>query len=67
MITSLQIKNFRSLKHINLSLNSLNIFCGLNGSGKSNIIDSIRFIKEPLRFGLKDAIAKRGGSKDILF
>jgi len=66
MITNIHIKNYRSLERIDLSLNSLNILCGLNGSGKSNIIDSIRFLKESLRFGLKDAIAKRGGIKDIL-
>ncbi len=66
MITKLRIKSFRSLKHINLPLNALNILCGLNGAGKSNIVDSIRFLKDALRFGLKEAIAKRGGIKDIL-
>jgi len=66
MITRLHIKNFKSLKNINLPLNSLNVLCGKNGSGKSNIIDSIRFLKDSLRLGLKDAIAKRGGIKDIL-
>jgi predicted ATPase len=66
MITRLQINNFRSLKHINLPLNSLNVLCGLNGSGKSNIVDSIRFLKDALRYGLKEAITKRGGIRDIL-
>ncbi|KPA16276.1 chromosome segregation protein SMC [Candidatus Magnetomorum sp. HK-1] len=66
MITRLQINNFRSLKHINLPLNSLNVLCGLNGSGKSNIVDSIRFLKDALRYGLKESITKRGGIRDIL-
>jgi len=66
MIKSLNIKNFKSLKNINLQLNSLTVLCGLNGSGKSSIIDSIRFIKDSLKFGLKEAISKRGGIRDIL-
>jgi len=66
MITRLHVNNFRSLKHINLPLHSLNVLCGLNGSGKSNIVDSIRFLKDALRLGVKEAIAKRGGVRDIL-
>jgi len=66
MITKLKIKNFRSLRHIDLPLNSLTVLCGLNGSGKSNIVDSIRFVRDSLKFGLKEAIAKRGGFKNIL-
>ncbi|KPA11319.1 chromosome segregation protein SMC [Candidatus Magnetomorum sp. HK-1] len=66
MITSLNIKNYRSLKHITLPLNPLTVLCGLNGSGKSNIVDSIRFVKDSLKYGIKEAISKRGGNKDIL-
>jgi predicted ATPase len=66
MITNLHIKNYRSLKHINIPLNSLTVLCGLNGSGKSNIVDSIRFVKDSLKFGVKEAIAKRGGIRDII-
>jgi len=66
MVRKLHIKNYRSLKQIELPLSSLTVLCGLNGSGKSNIVDSIRFVKDSLRFGLKEAIAKRGGGKNIL-
>ena len=66
MITRLHIKNYRSLKQIDLILNQLTVLCGLNGSGKSNIVDSIRFVKESLKFGIKDAISRRGGIRDIL-
>jgi predicted ATPase len=66
MITCLNLKNYRSLKHINLSLNPLTVLCGLNGSGKSNIVDSLRFVKDSLKFGIKESISKRGGIRDII-
>ena len=40
-ITELKIKNFRGIKEMDLPLNpQLNVFCGVNGAGKSSILDS---------------------------
>ena len=38
MIESLYIKNFKSIKNIDLSLSGLNLFFGMNGMGKSSTI-----------------------------
>lgn len=41
MIKSIQIKNFKSIKSINLQLSNLNVFCGENASGKTSIIHAM--------------------------
>ena len=41
MIKSVQIKNFKSIKNINVQFSKLNIFCGENASGKTSIIHAL--------------------------
>jgi predicted ATPase len=45
MITSLSIKNFKSLRDVRLQLGNLNFFIGTNASGKSNVFDAIRVLQ----------------------
>ena len=41
-ITNLEVKNFRNLKQTSLTLsNGLNVFCGKNAQGKTNLLESI--------------------------
>ena len=46
MINEIKIKNFKSLKDIDLSLSNLNILAGLNGSGKSSFIQSLLLLRQ---------------------
>lgn len=41
LITSVQIKNFRSIRNINLDTKNFNIFVGLNDAGKSNFLKAL--------------------------
>lgn len=62
MITQLNISNFRSLgENVELTLGPLTALVGLNGSGKSNAVDALRFLSECLRDGLDTAMSRRGG------
>ncbi len=45
MITSLHIKNFKSLRDVSLKLGALNFFIGTNASGKSNVFDALRVLQ----------------------
>jgi predicted ATPase len=40
------IDNYRSLREIDLPLYSLNVMIGTNASGKSNILDALRFLNQ---------------------
>lgn len=46
MITNLHIKNFKSLKDVDLELRNLNILTGLNGSGKSSAIQALLLLRQ---------------------
>ena len=46
MISRIAIKNFRSLKDVELCPGQLTVLIGPNGAGKSNIIDALRFLRE---------------------
>ena len=45
MISRIAIKNFRSLKDVELRPGPLTVLIGPNGAGKSNILDALRFMK----------------------
>ena len=46
MIKHLLIKNFKSLKEIDLNLRNLNVLTGLNGSGKSSLIQVLLLLRQ---------------------
>ncbi len=45
MIDRIIIENFKSLRKVDLSLGSLNLFIGTNASGKSNFLDALRILQ----------------------
>ena len=73
IIRFLRTKNYKNL-HLDpsVNLNNLNIFIGSNGSGKSNFISCLKFLKDCLTSipdenrgvsSFEDAISKFGGDK----
>ncbi len=65
----ISVKGFRSIKSIEkLALRPLNVLIGANGSGKSNLLEVFRFLKE-LRSGnlVQYADANGGASKVLHF
>jgi hypothetical protein len=45
MIEHVQIRNFKSLRRVDLRLGKLNLFVGANSSGKSNFLDALRVVQ----------------------
>ena len=45
MIDRIIIKNFKSLRRVDLAFGRLNLFVGANGSGKSNLLDALRVLQ----------------------
>ena len=48
-LSSVVIKNYRSLRDVEVSLGDLNVFIGANATGKSAILDALRFLSEAIR------------------
>lgn len=73
MINSIEIKNFKSIKHKRFPLRSLNVLLGLNGQGKSSFIQSLLIVRqsaESLKAGvlrLNGNEFKLGTTKDALY
>lgn len=65
MITRLTIQHYRSIENADLSLGNINVLVGVNGAGKSNILDAITFIRDALRDGLDQAITERQAIQSI--
>ncbi len=66
-ITRLQVRNYRSLHDIDIALGPVTILAGPNGAGKSNIIDALRFVRDALTRGVREAIRSRGGQRNISY
>ncbi len=48
MIKKIRIQNFRSLLDVTVDLDPLTVLIGRSGTGKSNFIDAIRFLRDSL-------------------
>jgi predicted ATPase len=61
-LTQLSARRFLSLKQVDIDLGPLNVFIGPNASGKSNILNALRFLHEGVRDQeFAPAVAARGG------
>lgn len=61
-LLSIDATNYRSLRHTSVTVEDLTLFIGANASGKSSILDALRFLSEVVRardFG--PPIYSRGG------
>src|SRR5713226_5347234 len=73
MITKLKVRNFLSLKNVDLGLRPLNVLVGPNMAGKSNLIESLRFLQDALSRQMSDvppfnhAFSTRGGFHEVVW
>lgn len=65
MIKRLHIKNFLSLRDIDLELTQRNVLVGPNMSGKSNLIECLAFLTQVAVSGLRQALLDRNGFAEI--
>lgn len=59
MITNLSVKNFKSLKNVDVRVSNLNLLMGLNGMGKSSFIQTLLLLMQSDK--LKDRILELNG------
>jgi predicted ATPase len=62
VITSLRVSNFRSLgENVRVNFGQMTALVGRNGSGKSSVVDALRFVADSMHMGLNGAITDRSG------
>jgi predicted ATPase len=64
-IRQVRIRNYKSLGKCDIQLRPLTILAGRNGAGKSNFLDSLRFVAESLQSSLDHAMRSRGGIDSV--
>ena len=74
MIKSVEINNFKSIKHKYFPLRNLNVLLGLNGMGKSSFIQALLMLKQSYnnslhngRVELNGSFVNIGKNKDALY
>ncbi|MFA7340705.1 MAG: AAA family ATPase [Candidatus Obscuribacterales bacterium] len=66
-ITRLKVLGYRSIKNIELKLDALNVICGANGTGKSNLYRSLHLVSAAANGQLAQMIAHEGGMDSALW
>lgn len=61
------LRNYKSIKECDVSLGPLTFLVGLNGSGKSNFLEALRFLSDSLQTNIKDAVKQRGELRKIFW
>ena len=57
---------WRNFSHeTSLALRGRAFFVGPNASGKSNVLDALRFMRDVAAMGLDDAVSLRGGMREV--
>jgi len=73
MIDKINIKNFKSLKDVTINARRLNLFSGLNGMGKSSVIQTLLLLRQSDslyakgQLKLKGSLANIGTGRDALY
>lgn len=68
VITRLRLQNWRNFRSVDVRLRDRTFLIGANASGKSNLLDAFRFLRDvckPQGGGLQKAIADRGGLQKL--
>jgi predicted ATPase len=64
-INQVTIRNYKSIAACKVALGPLMFLVGMNGTGKSNFLDAMRFIADGLRNSLDHALQQRGTIKEV--
>jgi len=65
-IKAIKIRGFKSIRDLDLPLNSLNVLIGANGSGKSNFISLFNLLNRIIEERLQVFVAQAGGPDSLL-
>jgi predicted ATPase len=66
MINKLRFKNWRSLRDVEIDkLTPITVFIGANSSGKSNIVDGLKFLRYAAEYSAREGIFRWGGYSKI--
>lgn len=66
-IREVHIRNYKSIEQAVVRLSDLTVLIGTNGSGKSNFVDALSFVRDCLLDSVDQALLRRGGYPGVLW
>lgn len=66
-VKELVVEGYRSIPHLTVRFNDVNLITGPNGCGKSNLFNAFRLIKSAMQGQLAKAISEQGGTQPIIW
>lgn len=67
MLSTLAVANYRSLRSVIVPLHDLNVVCGENGTGKSNLYRTLRLLSDTAQGSVIASLAREGGLSSTLW
>lgn len=67
MITRIKIDGFKSFSDFEVELKPFNVIVGANGSGKSNLLDALKLLRNLTEGSIAEAFSKQRGTPSELF
>ena len=75
MLTNIKLKNFKCFERLDLDCRPLNLLCGLNGTGKSSVLQALLVLRQSFEAGklrdgellLSGELIDLGQGDDVLF
>ncbi len=68
ILKHIKLRNWKNFRSVDLNLTERTFVVGANASGKSNLLDVFRFMRDlvkPVNGGLQSAVSARGGMKKL--
>ena len=59
------VRNYKSIGNCDIRLQPLTYLVGANGSGKSNFLDALHFVRDALAGSLDNTVNERGGLSEV--
>ena len=66
-VSQISIRNFKSIRELDLHLNNINVLIGPNGAGKSNFIQFFNLLNNIVSQNLQNYVAANGGQITYYF
>jgi predicted ATPase len=66
-LNKIELRGFKSIREMNLSLTQINTLIGANGAGKTNFISFFRLLGAVVDRRLQDFVARSGGANSLLY
>ncbi len=66
-VNQISIRNFKSIRELDLHLNKINVLIGSNGAGKSNFIQFFNLLNNIVSQNLQNYVTTNGGADNLLY